>query len=203
MRGSHVAQIDFTRISESWKDAKHDATIPPATASRLHFLPFPRTFLTPRPGRHVFEADKHAEASRKRPAPVLSLVRLFITRYMLALSVGRVGCGGAFTVCHGLKCDVSPHFPVRWSNILFMLTTRKFNATNQLFQILTNSNVLISDFLSFPRVENFSRIFPGIFFKVLDNSLKILTTVLNARSNETKHKMKEFRQYFDSRTEIF
>jgi len=34
-----TSRIDFTRISESWKDAKHDATIPPATASHLHFLP--------------------------------------------------------------------------------------------------------------------------------------------------------------------
>jgi len=45
-------------------------------------------------------------------------------------------------------------------------------------------------------------IFPGIFFKVLDSSLKILIIVL-ARSDEMKNKMKEFRQYFDSRTEIF
>ena len=168
----------------------------------LIFISFPCTFLTPHPGRHVFEADKHAEASRKRPAPVLSLVRLFITHYM-PLSVGRIGCRGAFTVCHGLKCDVSPYLPVRWSNIAFTLTTRKFTATfNQLFQILTNSNVLISDFLSFLRAESFLWIFPGIFFKVLDSSLKILIIVL-ARSDEMKNKTKEFRQYFDSRTEIF
>jgi len=41
-----TSRIDFTRISESWSDAKHDATIPPTTASRLHFLPFPYTFFT-------------------------------------------------------------------------------------------------------------------------------------------------------------
>lgn len=131
-----TSRIDFARISQSWNDAKHDAIIPSATASRLHFLSFPS--LSPHllhaahPGRHVFEADKHAEASRKRPAPVLSLVRLFITRYMLALSA--TNSLWSFAVCPGLKCDVSPHLPARWSNIAFPLTTREFSATNQLFR---------------------------------------------------------------------
>lgn len=103
----------------------------------LVFISFPFLHAT-RPGRHVFEADKHAEASRKRPAPVLSLARLFITSCMFALSA--TSSLWSFTVCPGLKCDVSPHLPARWFNIAFSVMMREFTATNQLSSAISTDS---------------------------------------------------------------
>jgi len=66
-----TSRIDFDRISAPRSDAEHDVAIPPATASRLHFLPSSCSFFGTFSRRQVFEADKHAEASRKR-SPLLS-----------------------------------------------------------------------------------------------------------------------------------
>lgn len=173
-----TSRIDFTRISESWSDAKHDATIPPATASRLHFLPFPYTFFTLRVLESTYlrrtNTRKHPGNDR-RPRLVLCVSSsLAICSPFLLRSLW------SFTVCPGLKCAMSRTFPYVGSILCFRWwcanLVRLINFPECDFNRFQCSRFGFS-WLSIRK--GFSWIFPGIFFKVLDSSSKILTIVLN------------------------
>lgn len=108
----------------------------PSFPSLPSFLPL--RHLLRADGRHVFEVDKHAEASRKRPESVLSLAHLSLSLPLSQLLLSYSDATSSlwsFNVCPGAKvCDVFPHLSAdsilrfRWRRANFV------SATNQLFR---------------------------------------------------------------------